>query len=367
GSPTARPDKYLWDDAVDGDTYAKTGTAFVMADETGKPWAIFEFIDQGVRNINKIRMMNDTGIRKSIGRMVREFTVLVSTTGTAPEDFTTLLQAEKTNNVETPDIMYDDWMDWEVPATTAKYIKLVIDAPIDPFYDHLGEFEVWFETVLCDAAQSFINALLAQDGTETYEAAITLTLADENGAPVVGKTFHDITFHSIRLGKYNSEEPLYLEDLYTNLTETTPGVYTVTLTSTTPGERKIVASVNGVVVEKTAAGGNDDLIVTFDGALGKRIADAPVQSIPNQFGLLPNFPNPFNPVTTLPYNVARDTHVSLKIYDVAGHEVATLVDGYHNAGTFTRTWNAVGLPSGVYFCRMTAGEFQDVRRMILLK
>ncbi len=366
-SPTARENNYTWENAIDGDTYGKDGTAFVMPDETGKPWAIFKFIDQRVRNINKLRMMNDTGIKKSIGRMVREFTVLVSTTGTAPEDFTTLLQAEKTNNVETPWTMYDDWMDWQVPATAAKYIKLVIDAPIDPHYDHLGEFEVWFETILCDAAQSFINAVSPQAASEVYQADITLTLADENGKPVEGKTFHDITLHSLKLGNYNSETPLWLSDRYDNLTEVSPGVYTATLTATGAGERKIVASVNGVVVEKTAANGNEDCIINFDDALGKRIAGKTARDVPEQFGLLPNYPNPFNPVTQIRYTVPRETFISLKIYNIAGHEVAILADGYHGAGSFTRTWNAEGMPSGIYFYRLTADGCRDVRQMILLK
>lgn len=93
---------------------------------------------------------------------------------------------------------------------------------------------------------------------------------------------------------------------------------------------------------------------------------------PRKFALLPAYPNPFNPETTIRYELASRTHVSLRVYDVSGAVVRTLVDNVKAAGSYSLTWNGRddhGSPvsSGVYFYRITAGSFQDVRKMTLLK
>jgi hypothetical protein len=68
------------------------------------------------------------------------------------------------------------------------------------------------------------------------------------------------------------------------------------------------------------------------------------------------YPNPFNPETMMKYRVAGSAHVSLKVYDLLGREVALLVDGERPAGIYSATWNAAGLPSGTYICRLTVSE-----------
>ncbi len=90
-------------------------------------------------------------------------------------------------------------------------------------------------------------------------------------------------------------------------------------------------------------------------------------SVPVQYALYQNYPNPFNPITTISYDVAETGFVSLKIYDVVGREVAILVDGKLAAGSYAATWNARGLPSGIYLCRMDAGSFTKVRKLLLVK
>ncbi|MBU0519755.1 T9SS type A sorting domain-containing protein [bacterium] len=78
-------------------------------------------------------------------------------------------------------------------------------------------------------------------------------------------------------------------------------------------------------------------------------------------------PNPFNPTTTLRYEMPSDAHVTLKVFDVAGREVATLMDAYREAGTHNLTWNAGHLPSGVYFAHIRAGEFSSIQKLMLVK
>ncbi len=95
-------------------------------------------------------------------------------------------------------------------------------------------------------------------------------------------------------------------------------------------------------------------------------------NIPFKNALLAAYPNPFNPETTIRYELASRRHVSLRVYDVSGAVVRTLVNGDKVAGSYSLTWNGRddhGSPvsSGVYFYRITAGSFSDVRKMTLLK
>ena len=88
---------------------------------------------------------------------------------------------------------------------------------------------------------------------------------------------------------------------------------------------------------------------------------------PNQIRLSQNYPNPFNPGTKISWQLPVSSRQNLKIYDVLGNEVATLVDEYKPAGSYEIEWNASGLPSGVYFYRLQAGEFIETKKMILMK
>lgn len=88
---------------------------------------------------------------------------------------------------------------------------------------------------------------------------------------------------------------------------------------------------------------------------------------PTRFELGQNFPNPFNPVTTLRFAVPRESRVTVKLYDVAGREVRTLVDDTYEPGYHTVPLYADGLASGVYFCRMSADTFTETRKLMLLK
>ncbi len=92
-----------------------------------------------------------------------------------------------------------------------------------------------------------------------------------------------------------------------------------------------------------------------------------VSALPSDFRLDQNFPNPFNPTTVIGYRLPAVSHVSLKVYDVLGREVATLVNGKQNPGFHEVTFNAAKLPSGVYFYRVTAGTFTDVKKLVLVK
>jgi hypothetical protein len=86
-----------------------------------------------------------------------------------------------------------------------------------------------------------------------------------------------------------------------------------------------------------------------------------------RFSLEQNFPNPFNPTTTISFSIPRRSFVSLKVYDALGREVSRLLSEELPAGTYSRQWNAGTLPSGVYFCRLQAGSFNQTQKLILQK
>jgi hypothetical protein len=87
----------------------------------------------------------------------------------------------------------------------------------------------------------------------------------------------------------------------------------------------------------------------------------------SELSLQQNFPNPFNPFTTIEYQIPEISFVTLKVYDVLGNEIETLVNGEKQTGTYEMTWYAEGLPSGVYFYQLKAGDFVQTNKMILLK
>ena len=89
--------------------------------------------------------------------------------------------------------------------------------------------------------------------------------------------------------------------------------------------------------------------------------------IPTEFKAYQNYPNPFNPTTLIKYQLPVESHVVLKVYDIIGREIETLVNRIQNAGYYSITFNANGLPSGVYIYSIRADNFSDIRKMILLK
>ena len=89
--------------------------------------------------------------------------------------------------------------------------------------------------------------------------------------------------------------------------------------------------------------------------------------IPSSFSLKQNYPNPFNPSTVISFQLPVAGNVSLKVYDVIGREVQTLVNETLNPGTYETTFDASVLNSGIYFCKLITNGFTDSKRMILLK
>ncbi|MBI2430336.1 MAG: T9SS type A sorting domain-containing protein [Ignavibacteriales bacterium] len=90
-------------------------------------------------------------------------------------------------------------------------------------------------------------------------------------------------------------------------------------------------------------------------------------TIPNAFALHQNYPNPFNPSTKIRFVVPVFGFVSLKVYDLLGREVATLVKEEKRAGSYEVQWNAIGFSSGIYFYKLQSGNFVEIKRMVMIK
>lgn len=85
------------------------------------------------------------------------------------------------------------------------------------------------------------------------------------------------------------------------------------------------------------------------------------------YALVQNYPNPFNPTTTIKYQIPKNGLVTLKVYDILGSEVTTLVNEFKNIGRYEISFDASKLSSGVYIYRLTANDFSNSKKMILMK
>ena len=115
------------------------------------------------------------------------------------------------------------------------------------------------------------------------------------------------------------------------------------------------------------AGYSGTILKTTNGGGVTSIKTEQKNVLPSNFELFQNYPNPFNPSTTIRYSIPKQSNVTIKIYNILGKEIETLVNKDKPAGTYQVQFNASSLTSGVYFYRITTGTFTQVNKMILLK
>jgi hypothetical protein len=89
--------------------------------------------------------------------------------------------------------------------------------------------------------------------------------------------------------------------------------------------------------------------------------------IPTNYSLSQNFPNPFNPETSIRYSIPKQSHVTIKVFDILGREVTTLVNEEKNVGNYEVKFNSKKIASGIYFYRIQAGDFLSTKKMTVLK
>ncbi len=169
------------------------------------------------------------------------------------------------------------------------------------------------------------------------------------------------------LGQYGGEDPiLAYNDLYFRSLDI-------------PFQELAMSSLKSIYADKKNNkwfGFDGGYVVKYSGDFPTSVGDA-IVNLPLQFSLSQNYPNPFNPVTTIKYSIpsvisngGRNLNVTLKVYDVLGKEIATLVNeesASGGAGNYEVNFNASSLSSGIYFYKLQAGSFVQTKKMILLK
>lgn len=109
------------------------------------------------------------------------------------------------------------------------------------------------------------------------------------------------------------------------------------------------------------------MVGSFTASPATGIENGRISFRPDAFSLKQNYPNPLNPSTVISYQIATTSYVTLKVYNVLGEEVAALVDETEEPGEYSVRFDGSKLPSGVYFYRMNAGNFNAVEKLVLLK
>ncbi len=111
--------------------------------------------------------------------------------------------------------------------------------------------------------------------------------------------------------------------------------------------------------------GSDIAVGVF--SIGVSSIDNSENTLPVEYSLEQNYPNPFNPSTTISYSIPASQNVALKIFDMNGKEVRTLVDKHQSAGSYTVEFNGADLSSGMYFYRLQTSSFTITKKMSLVK
>ena len=236
-------------------------------------------------------------------------------------------------------LMLNDFSIINSSTSTAEYLKIIRLLQKENLIDLIGEQGHAFTTTAEVAIMKRNLDSLASTGIPIH-----ITELDIDGAT-----------DQIQLTQYKRIFPALWKH---------PGVEGITLWGWRPGlwrdqQKAYLISSNNV--ERPALVWLRDYLDTVVVSVDEELA------MPQNFELFNNYRNPFNPSTNIKYNVAKQSHVSLKIYDVLGRVVQTLVNNVQSPGQYTVTFNAHNLASGIYFYRLEAGGFVQTKKLMLMK
>ena len=198
---------------------------------------------------------------------------------------------------------------------------------------------------------------------------------------------YDVDIDTVQFGIISSSEGLYnsnigykyfhpgaTNDIHFDDTSTVPLTGLDIVSNISSGPYSLYSN-QSLIFYTAIMGGNDYNDIHQNMLTSKNVFNSSITDIlelknnfiPKEYLLSQNYPNPFNPSTTIKYSIPNASKAIIKIYDVLGNEIETLVNEYKPAGTYELNWYAANLPSGVYFYRLQAGSFVETKKMILIK
>lgn len=317
-----------WSKAFDG-RYSGEGT---YASATGNPpYVVVEFVEQNIQWINHFKIKTRADVNsENQQHWVEKLRLLVSETGMNETDFQEVLVADVPNG---------DWIDFNFPAVAARFIKFVIDEPIDSEWRQISEIQV-----------TTVSA------PTPVELAAFEAIKTENTVALKWVTLSESKNYGFEIQRRAEKEE------YTAIGFVPGQGTTTTRNSYSFVDREIKPQICYYRLKQ----------IDFDGSIAYSEEKVVAPGNLNSYQLGKNFPNPFNPTTTIQYLVGKAGPVKISIKNLLGQEVKELVNNKHEIGNYEVHWDATdryGQPvaSGTYIYIIEAENFHKARRMLLIR
>ena len=213
--------------------------------------------------------------------------------------------------------------------------------------------------------------------TNTYVFALassgTNLFAGTDGGGVFLSTNNGANWTAVNSGLTNSDIRTFTA-IGTNVFAGTSGGGVFLSTNNGTNWIAVNSGLTNTIVFALTVSGTNLFAGTYGGGIWRRSlsdmitsVEQTVTQLPMRFVLYQNYPNPFNPGTTISFNLLSKSYVSLKVFDVLGREVATIVSEEMPTGSYSRKWNASNMSSGIYFYHLQAGSFTETKKLVLLR
>lgn len=397
-----------WPNAIDKITEGWQGTVSAKTYKDKKPYAIFSAVGEDTFNIDKIRLLTDTGVGWE-SRWVTHFRILYSLTGTNEADFIELINAEKHGG---------EWEEYTFPEQLVRYIKLVLDLPerSTAEFAQVGEFEVYGNFITGKLLKAdlqlhsgtptwpneeWTNAI--DNDLEGWDGTVSATALHQGGIRPSGIfTFSDSSTYKIAKVRLLTDTGVnywqhwikrFRLDVSTTGTRDEDFITVYEDKKTDGGWEsfyfipvmakymKLVLLETNVPFQGYYQIGEFEVyksetmyqsVANLNKNLGDQLNMQNHIDLPQAFYIAQNYPNPFNPETTIQFQLPVDSQVILKIYNMMGQEITTLVDGLLSAGNHSIMWNGRNnhskkVPSGMYLYQFRAGNYNVTKKMVLLE
>ena len=258
-------------------------------------------------------------------------------------------QAEKLKSI-TPDIQY-----WgQAPFS---FGDLILATPTAPAFPDLIVTEI--QNIDGEAPEISFRITLTNIGTGSTNSTFRTGIYLSSNNIITGDDYriHDWDVES----PLNPEESISSDGITLAISGIPAGSYYLGVITDTDNSISELDEDNNSLVSASPI-----ITIPDDGEATGIAIETPAMDV-YDFHLTQNYPNPFNPVTQITYSIPRTGFVSLKIYDLLGHEAATLVNEIRTAGEYTITWDAYDFPNGIYLCRIDSEGLIEIKKMILQK